>query len=127
MLYQRFGQGVSNLSTAAELRTFDGNYLFKYFMDTNISVFHFAKISQRKLKFGRNKLSVLENIAITQLIFNPGKTELTVCRYLINDLYHRRIKLKKLKCSALPFDSFLIFICYDKKQFLNKSLAVTIF
>ncbi len=25
MIYQRFGQGVSNLSTVAELRTFDGN------------------------------------------------------------------------------------------------------
>ncbi len=25
MLYQRFGQGVSNLSTVAELRTFDGS------------------------------------------------------------------------------------------------------
>jgi hypothetical protein len=24
MIYQRFGQGVSNLSTVAELRTFDG-------------------------------------------------------------------------------------------------------
>jgi len=47
--------------------------------------------------FGRNKLSVLENIAITQLIFNPGKTELTVCRYLIDDLYHRRLCKIKLK------------------------------
>jgi hypothetical protein len=25
MIYQRFGQGVSNLSTVAELRTFDGS------------------------------------------------------------------------------------------------------
>ncbi len=26
MIYQRFGQGVSNLSTVAELRTFDGTW-----------------------------------------------------------------------------------------------------
>ncbi len=28
MIFQNFGQGVSNLSTVAELRTFDGNAIF---------------------------------------------------------------------------------------------------
>ncbi len=59
----------------------------------------FAKISQRKLKLlgETNKLFVLENIAKTQLFFNPGKTELTVYRYLIDDLYHRRLCKIKFK------------------------------
>jgi hypothetical protein len=30
MIYQRFGQGVSNLSTVAELRTFDGIILSSF-------------------------------------------------------------------------------------------------
>ncbi len=56
MIYQRFGQGVSNLSSVAELRTFDGRdlaeafnkYYFSNLIDFTLAAGKYTSSTQQK-------------------------------------------------------------------------------